>query len=111
MALKLGATNTVKGGPGVDVAAEIKRITGGGADYAVECTGAPVCGSGVKDDPSSPIDSIAGMTQGNECLSKGGKLYLVGLPKHGTKLNVDCTWHIHGMIGAQSTTLTITCSL
>lgn len=52
LALKLGATEVVKAGPGVDVAAEIKKITGTGADYAVECTGATVCAWTVHLGPS-----------------------------------------------------------
>ncbi len=41
MALEIGATHAVNGKE-VDAVEEIKKITGGGADHSVECTGVPV---------------------------------------------------------------------
>ncbi|NLR32210.1 NAD(P)-dependent alcohol dehydrogenase [Levilactobacillus tujiorum] len=43
MARELGATDVIESKPGVDVVAEIKRITGNGADFALETTGAAQC--------------------------------------------------------------------
>ena len=40
MAMELGATHTVNGKE-VDTVAAIKDITGGGANYSVECSGIP----------------------------------------------------------------------
>lgn len=41
LAEELGATLTINS-RGIDLAAKIREVSGGGADYAVDCTGAPV---------------------------------------------------------------------
>lgn len=41
LALSLGATDVLDGSTDLDVVSEIQRLTGGGADYAFDTTGAP----------------------------------------------------------------------
>ena len=66
MALELGATDTVNGKE-VDTVAAIKEITGGGANYSVECSGIPAL-----------------TLQALQCLTRLGKCCLVSVTGEAT---------------------------
>lgn len=64
IAKSFGATHTLNPGAGEDVVKALKKLTGGGADYAFECVG---------------YGSLLGQAYG--CLRKGGMAVLVGVAK------------------------------
>lgn len=71
LAHELGATHTINPSK-TDVVEEIKRITGKGANYAIESTGVP-------EVLSNAVLSLAPM----------GKAGVIGAPKMGTKVEID----------------------
>jgi len=70
MARELGATHTLRAGPGV--VEMIRGITGGGADFAVECSGAPIA-----------------VRQAVDCLGRPGMAAQVGATPAGTEVALD----------------------
>lgn len=62
LAKRFGATDTLLAAPGQDPTKEIKKLTGGGPDYAFECVG------------SAPLAEIA-----YRALGRGGKAVIVGV--------------------------------
>ncbi|WP_306368737.1 NAD(P)-dependent alcohol dehydrogenase [Nocardiopsis sp. CC223A] len=71
LALELGATHTVDAAEEDPVAA-ISKITGGGADFTVECSGVP-----------------AVLRQSVDCLAVSGTVAVVGAPAFGTEVSLD----------------------
>lgn len=72
LARRLGATHTVHSGTVADVAQEIVAITGGGARFAVDCTGA-----------SAVLDLML------DCVCCGGTAAVVGSPKPDFVLRIN----------------------
>jgi aryl-alcohol dehydrogenase len=72
LALELGATHVVDASKVEDVAAEVQRVTGGGADYAVETTGLP-----------------AVLRQAVDGVRVGGVCSVIGAPPMGTPVSLD----------------------
>jgi aryl-alcohol dehydrogenase len=70
MALELGATHAVRAG--ADAVEQIRGLTGGGADFAVECSGAPVA-----------------VRQAVDCLGRPGMAAQVGATPAGTEVALD----------------------
>lgn len=71
-AMEFGATVTLNSKGMADVAAEVMRITGGGVDYAIDCTGIiPV------------IESLV------DCLQPGGTAVSVGIPPPEKKVQIN----------------------
>ncbi|KAH8892174.1 NAD(P)-binding protein [Thozetella sp. PMI_491] len=68
----LGATDTINSKNVPDIAAEIRRISGGGARFALECTGV-----------SAVIESLL------DCVCCGGTAVVVGSPRPDFILKVD----------------------
>ncbi len=64
MARKFGATDVLKIAPGQDATKEIKKLTGGGPDYAFECVGA---------------GALAELAY--KCIRRGGKAVIVGVAR------------------------------
>lgn len=75
---KFGATHFVNSGK-CDPVAEIQKITGGGADYTLECTAVP---------------SI--LRQAVESLAMGGKCGLIGAAPMGTEVSLDMQSILNG---------------
>jgi len=75
---QFGATHFVNSGK-CDPVAEIQKITGGGADYSLECTAIP---------------SI--FRQAVDCLRMGGKCGLIGAPPMGTEVSFDMQSILNG---------------
>ena len=75
---QFGATHFVNSGK-CDPVAEIQKITGGGADYSLECTAIP---------------SI--FRQAVDCLRMGGKCGLIGAPPMGTEVSLDMQSILNG---------------
>ncbi|BAP85151.1 alcohol dehydrogenase [Paucilactobacillus hokkaidonensis JCM 18461] len=62
MAKQLGATDIIESKDGVDVVAEIKKITGNGTDFALETTGATSCiKASVNSIKPRGIDAVVGI--------------------------------------------------
>jgi S-(hydroxymethyl)glutathione dehydrogenase/alcohol dehydrogenase len=72
LARKLGATETVQAGPGVDTAAALRDLTDGGADYAFEAIGL------------EPTIQAAW-----EAVRSGGTVVVLGLMPKGSTLTID----------------------
>ncbi|KAJ9641269.1 hypothetical protein H2204_002947 [Knufia peltigerae] len=72
LAQELGATHTINGKDTPDTVAEIKRITEGGANYAMDCTGV-----------------VKVIENAIECLSPCGSAAIVGVPAAGSRLQLD----------------------
>lgn len=72
LAQELGATNVINGKETPDTVAEIKRITDGGANYAMDCTGV-----------------VKVIENTIECLSPCGTAAIVGVPAAGSRLQLD----------------------
>jgi len=64
MAVQFGATDTLLAAPGVDLVKAIKRLTGGGTDYAFECAG------------SGELAALA-----YRAIARGGTAVVVGIAK------------------------------
>jgi S-(hydroxymethyl)glutathione dehydrogenase/alcohol dehydrogenase len=64
MAKRFGATHTLLAAPGQDPTKEIKKLTGGGPDYAFECVGA------------APLAELA-----YKAIRRGGKAVIVGVAR------------------------------
>jgi len=64
MATKFGATHTLLSKPGEDPTKEIKKLTGGGPDYAFECVG------------SGALAELA-----YKAIRRGGKAVIVGVAR------------------------------
>ena len=75
---QFGATHFVNSGK-CDPVEEIQKITGGGADYSLECTAIP---------------SI--FRQAVDCLRMGGKCGLIGAPPMGTEVSLDMQTILNG---------------
>lgn len=71
LARELGATHVIDAGA-VDVGDEIRRITGGGADYAIETTGVP-----------------AVLRTAVDALAPTGECGVIGAPPFGTEVALD----------------------
>lgn len=78
LAIELGATHTINSKE-VDVIEAVRRLTDGGADFALESTGRPEV-----------------LEAGVEALGGLGTLGIVGAPKLGTKASFDINNHILG---------------
>jgi S-(hydroxymethyl)glutathione dehydrogenase/alcohol dehydrogenase len=72
LARKLGATETVQAGPGVDTAAALRDLTDGGADYAFEAIGL-----------ETTIQAAW------EAVRSGGTVVVLGLMPKGSTLTID----------------------
>jgi aryl-alcohol dehydrogenase len=72
LALELGATHVVDASATADVVAELTRLTGGGASYAIETTGSP-----------------AVLRQAVDALGVGGVCGVIGAPPIGTDVALD----------------------
>ncbi|KAK4495116.1 hypothetical protein PRZ48_013443 [Zasmidium cellare] len=72
LAKELGATDTINSKSVDDIVQHIKDLTGGGVDYAVDCTGVPAV-----------IENMLNM------LAMRGTAATVGVPPSGAKINVD----------------------
>ena len=77
LAKELGATDTVHVTKGTDVAEEVRKITGAGADYAIECSGNATAARGAW-----------------ESLANRGTLVVVGAPPAGTEYSFDANEQI-----------------
>ena len=75
---QFGATHFVNSGK-CNPVEEIQKITGGGADYSLECTAIP---------------SI--FRQAVDCLRMGGKCGLIGAPPMGTEVSLDMQTILNG---------------
>lgn len=72
-AKELGATDVINSAElGDKLVARLLEITGGGADVAIDCSGAP-----------------AAVQAALDCLGYGGQAILVGVPRMGLKLDLD----------------------
>ncbi len=71
LARELGATHTIEAGS-VDVVEEIRKLTGHGADFALEATGVP-----------SVLRSCV------DCLTPRGTAGVIGAPRFGTEVSLD----------------------
>jgi aryl-alcohol dehydrogenase len=78
MAKKLGATHTVNPST-TDPVEEIKKITGGGARYSLECTGIPDV-----------------LSQSLDCLAMTGECGLIGVAPFGSRVSLDCQNILNG---------------
>lgn len=78
MAESLGATHTVNSKSIANAAAEISRLTNGGARFAIDCTGVP-----------SLIQTLL------DCVCCGGTAVLAGAPPKDLVLNIDPTDLLH----------------
>jgi aryl-alcohol dehydrogenase len=72
LARELGATGVVDASQLEDIAGEVTRVTGGGAQYAVETTGSP-----------------AVLRQAVDALAVGGSCAVIGAPPMGTDVALD----------------------
>jgi S-(hydroxymethyl)glutathione dehydrogenase / alcohol dehydrogenase len=72
LARRLGATATVRSGPGADAAAAVRDLTGGGPDYAVEAVG---------------LEST--IRAAWEAVRPGGTVVVIGLMPRGMTLTID----------------------
>jgi aryl-alcohol dehydrogenase len=77
-AAQLGATHVVNGSV-VDPVEEVRRITGGGANYSLECTGIPQV-----------------LSQGLDCLTLTGVCGLIGVAPFGSRVSLDCQNILNG---------------
>jgi aryl-alcohol dehydrogenase len=73
--LQFGATHLVNSGK-CDPVEEIRKITGGGADYSLECTAIPEI-----------------LSQAVDCLRMGGKCGLIGAAPMGVRASLDMQRH------------------
>ena len=78
LAQELGATHTIHGAE-TDAVAEIKRITGGGANYTLEMTGSPRI-----------------LRQAADALQVGGTCGVIGVAARGTEVQLDTTGLLFG---------------
>lgn len=78
LARELGATHTIHGGE-TDAVEEIKRITGGGADYTLEMTASPRI-----------------LRQAVDALQVGGTCGVIGVAPRGTEVSLDMTGLLFG---------------
>jgi S-(hydroxymethyl)glutathione dehydrogenase/alcohol dehydrogenase len=74
LALRLGATATVRARPTADTGRRVRHATGGGADYAFEAIGRPET-----------------IREAWEAIRPGGTAVVIGLPPKGSTVAVD-TW-------------------
>jgi S-(hydroxymethyl)glutathione dehydrogenase/alcohol dehydrogenase len=72
LAGRLGATETMRGGPDVDAARAVRKLTGGGADYAFEAIG--------REET---------IRQAWAAVRPGGTVVVVGLMPKGSTLTID----------------------
>jgi aryl-alcohol dehydrogenase len=78
MAKSLGATHTVNAGKSTPVE-QVQKITGGGANYSLECTGIP---------------DVLG--QALDCLALTGVCGLIGVAPFGSRVSLDCQNILNG---------------
>jgi len=74
LARAFGATHTLAPEPGQDVAKALRKLTGGGADYAFECVG---------------LGSV--LAQAFGCLRKAGTAVMVGVARPDDQVSVRCS--------------------
>ncbi|KAH9817219.1 chaperonin 10-like protein [Melampsora americana] len=82
LAKSLGATSVVLSDGIDDVSPQVRSKTEKkmGVDYAIECTGLSSC-----------------MKEAYGSLANGGQLCLVGIARHGTKMDIDVSDHVNDM--------------
>lgn len=78
MAKKLGATHAVNPKK-TEPVEDIRKITGGGANYSLECTGIPEV-----------------LSQSLDCLAMTGECGLIGVAPFGSRVSLDCQNILNG---------------